>query len=115
MRWTSYTKGIFAEYCAAVLLLLKGYRILARRYKTPWGEIDLVAKRRKMLVFVEVKRRKTLLSGLDAITPHQQGRIENAGQMYLASSRLNTNSLRIDVIVVTPWWVYHLKDAWRVA
>lgn len=114
MKWTSYTKGVLAEYAAALLLILKGYRLLEYRYKTPWGEIDLIVKRGKTLVFVEVKRRNSLVGGLEAITPHQQHRIENAGQAYLASSRLNTKSLRLDVIVVTSWRIHHVKDAWRV-
>ena len=113
MRWTSYTKGVVAEYCAAIFMIAKGYLILEHRYKTPWGEIDLIARRGKTLVFIEVKRRKTLVQGMDAITPHQQRRIESAGKIYLASSKLKINSLRLDVIVVTPWRVHHLTDAWR--
>ena len=114
MKWTSYTKGVLAEYAAALFLLLKGYRLLEHRYKTPWGEIDLIAKRGKTLVLIEVKRRKSFFNGLEAITPHQQRRIENAGQAYLASSRLNTKSLRLDVVVVTSWRIHHVRDAWRV-
>ncbi len=114
MKWTSYTKGILAEYLAAILLIFKGYRILERRHKTPWGEIDLIAKRWETLIFIEVKRRKTFIQGLEAITSHQQRRIENAGQAYLASSKLNINSVRLDVIVVTSTWIHHIKDAWRV-
>lgn len=114
MKWTSYTKGVLAEYAAALMLILKGYRLLEHRYKTPWGEIDLIAKRGNTLVFIEVKRRRTLLQGLEAVTPHQQHRIENAGQVYLASSKLKTNSLRLDIMVVTAWRIHHVHDAWRV-
>lgn len=114
MKWTSYNKGILAEYCAAIMLLLKGYWIRERRYKTPWGEIDLIATKGDSLVFVEVKRRKSLLKGLEAITPHQQRRIENAGQAYRVSSKVKTKYTRLDVVVVTPTWIHHIYDAWRV-
>ncbi len=58
-RVRAYRSGLFAESVAALLLRLKGHRIVARRYKTPVGEIDLVALKGKRLAFVEVKRRKS--------------------------------------------------------
>ena len=57
-RTRAYRHGLFAETVAALLLRLKGHRIVARRYKTPVGEIDLVALKGKRLAFVEVKRRE---------------------------------------------------------
>jgi putative endonuclease len=58
-RVRAYRHGLFAETIAALLLRLKGHRIIARRYKTPVDEIDLVALKGKRLAFVEVKQRKT--------------------------------------------------------
>lgn len=58
-RVRAYRRGLFAETVTALLLRLKGHRILARRYKTPVGEIDLVALKGRRLAFIEVKRRKT--------------------------------------------------------
>jgi len=58
-RVKAYRRGVFAETLAALLFRLKGYRIVASRYRTPVGEIDLVALKGKRLAFVEVKRRKT--------------------------------------------------------
>ena len=58
-RVRAYRSGVFAETLAALLLRLKGHRVVARRYKTPVGEIDLVALKGKRLAFIEVKRRKT--------------------------------------------------------
>lgn len=113
MRLTSYTKGIVAEYFAAALLRLKGYKILEHRYKTPWGEIDLIAKRRNLLVLVEVKRRKTLKIGLEAILPKQRSRIEKASQVYIGSAKIKFDQVRFDVIVTTPTRLHHLKDAWQ--
>jgi putative endonuclease len=57
-RVRAYRHGLFAETLAALLLRLKGHRILAQRYRTPVGEIDLVALKGKRLAFVEVKQRK---------------------------------------------------------
>ena len=62
-------KGRIAEICAAGLLLLKGYRILARRFKTPQGEVDLILRKRNALVCVEVKARADLGAALEAVTP----------------------------------------------
>ena len=56
-RVRAYRRGVFAETAAALMLRLKGYAIVARRYKTPVGEIDLVALKGKRLAFLEVKRR----------------------------------------------------------
>jgi hypothetical protein len=58
-RRSAYRRGHFAEFAAAALLCLKGYRLLARRYRTPLGEIDLIAKRGRLVAFVEVKARPT--------------------------------------------------------
>jgi Holliday junction resolvase-like predicted endonuclease len=58
-RVRAYRHGLLAETVAALLLRLKGHRIIARHYKTPVGEIDLVALKGKRLAFVEVKQRKT--------------------------------------------------------
>ena len=60
--------------------MAKGYRILAKRFRTPHGEIDLVAKRRNLVAFVEVKARATLDEAAFAVTPRQQARIINAAQ-----------------------------------
>jgi putative endonuclease len=58
-REKAYRSGVFAESLVALLLRLKGHRVVARRYKTPVGEIDLVALKGRRLAFIEVKRRKT--------------------------------------------------------
>ena len=66
-RVRAYRSGIFAESLVALLLRLKGNRIVARRYKTPVGEIDLVALKGKRLAFVEVKRRKSFEDAAEAL------------------------------------------------
>ncbi|MDP2734093.1 MAG: YraN family protein [Hoeflea sp.] len=106
-------KGRRAEWLAALALMLKGYRIRALRYKTPVGEIDLIARKGDLIALVEVKARADLLSGVDAVSYPAQRRIEAAGALYISrqpdSVRL---SWRCDIVVVSPWrWPRHVEDA----
>ena len=77
-RVAAFQTGISAESRACVYLIAKGYRILARRFKKPYGEIDIVARRRGLLAFVEVKARATLDNAAYSVTPQQRRRIVNA-------------------------------------
>jgi putative endonuclease len=102
-RLAALRVGLSAESKAALLLIAKGYRILARRYKTPVGEIDIVARRRGMVVFVEVKARDSLDAAAEAVTPRQQGRIIDAAQYWLAAHPdAGECPLRFDAILVAP-------------
>ncbi|MEM7569430.1 MAG: YraN family protein [Pseudomonadota bacterium] len=105
-------KGRKAERLAAWWLRFKGYRILAMREKTPVGEIDIIARRGDMLVFVEVKARKTLASALEAITPHQRQRIIRAAQYYIAQHpNLANLNLRVDALCLVPRrWPVHMHN-----
>jgi putative endonuclease len=110
-----YWKGVAAEVLAAWLLRLKGYRILKRRYRNSGGEIDLIARRRNLLVFVEVKYRSNFQKGLEAIQPYQRGRIENASQIYLSSCIMKSPKIHFDVIVVSGYGkIKHFPKVWRV-
>ena len=80
----SERKGRRAEWFAALALMLKGYRIVSLRYKTPVGEIDLVARKRDLIAFVEVKARKDLASGVDAVSYPAQRRIAAAGELFIS-------------------------------
>jgi hypothetical protein len=71
-RRAAYRRGHASESLAAWRLRLVGYRILARRYRTKMGEIDLVARRGCVIAFIEVKYRNELVAGLEAVTPHAQ-------------------------------------------
>ena len=100
---TAYATGVAAESSARGLLESKDYRILAHRYKTKGGEIDLVAKRGDHLAFVEVKRRKTQEEAAYAVVPRQQARIAVAAENFLGEhSELSHCSASFDVILVTP-------------
>lgn len=110
----SYRLGLRAENFAALALWLKGYRVLAKRHKTPLGEIDLIARRGKQIAFVEVKARKDAQTGLDAVSRTAQNRIESAAQLWLSRQRDYEHlSWRFDVMVVSPWrWPKHFTDVW---
>jgi len=110
-------KGRRAEFWAGVFLRLKGYRILEKRFKCPVGEIDLIARKGDMIVFVEVKTRSTLTEALEVIDFQQKQRIQAAANWYL-SSFVNKNiinkSFRFDGVFIVPFrWPVHIKDAWR--
>src|SRR6267154_6573847 len=70
-RVAAFRTGISAESRAAVYLMAKGYRILAKRFRTPYGEIDIVARRRNLVAFVEVKARASLDEAAYAVTPRR--------------------------------------------
>lgn len=108
--------GRAAESLCALRLRLKGYRILARNFRTPQGEIDLVAKRGRVLAFVEVKRRDTLDQALNALQARQRRRIVRAAEAFLAvRPTLAGLDLRFDVMTVVPGrWPRHIMDAWRL-
>jgi len=102
-RVEAFHRGLSAESRAALLLIAKAYRILARRWKTPFGEIDIVARRRGVLVFVEVKARASMDAALEAVTERTRQRIAAAAELWLARHPQHANGgIRFDVIVVTP-------------
>ena len=109
----SERKGRRAEWFAALALMLKGYRISALRYKTPVGEIDLVARKGDLIAFVEVKARRDLASGVDAVSYPAQRRIAAAGELFISRQKDSARlSWRHDIVVVSPWaWPVHLPDA----
>lgn len=109
----SERKGRRAEYFAALALMIKGYRIVSLRYRTPVGEIDIVARKRDMVAFVEVKARRDLAAGVDAVSYPAQRRIAAAGELFISRQKDSALlSWRHDIVVVSPWaWPVHLKDA----
>jgi putative endonuclease len=102
-RARAFRTGLSAESRAAAFLIAKGYRILARRFRTPHGEIDLVVRRRNLVAFVEVKARETLDEAAHAVTPRQQARIIAAAQIWLmAHGEYDGYDLRFDAMLVAP-------------
>ena len=109
------TAGRRAEAVAALILMLKGYRILGFRLKTRQAEIDLLAKRGDVLAVVEVKRRTSLAAALDTVTFDQRERLRRAGAA-LAASRpsLKGAAVRLDLIALAPGKLpRHIPDAWK--
>jgi putative endonuclease len=107
--------GRRAETLAALVLRLKGFSILARRFACHAGEVDLIARRGDLVVFVEVKRRASVAGALEAVSRRQQERIARAASHFLQRQpRLAGLAQRFDVIAVVPWrWPLHLRDVWR--
>ena len=102
-RVAAFQSGISAESRAAGYLIAKGYRILARRFRTPHGEIDIVARRRNLIAFVEVKARASLDDAAYAVTPRQQQRIIAAAQGWLAAHPEHAEfELRFDAMLIAP-------------
>ncbi len=102
-RVKAFQLGLSAESRAAILLVAKAYRILARRFKTPFGEIDIVARRRRALVFVEVKARATADDAAEAVTGRGKSRIVGAAEFWLAQHPRDAQcDIRFDVILFAP-------------
>ena len=103
-RRAAFRLGLRAETLAAVFLQLKGYHVLARRFRCRSGEIDIVARRGKILVFVEVKARPSMEAGLLAVTARARGRIAAAARHWLSRNGAHTDcAWRFDMIIVRPW------------
>jgi putative endonuclease len=102
-RVAAFGLGLSAESRAAAYLVAKGYRIAARRFRTPFGEVDIVARRRGVLVFVEVKARSTLDAAAESLQVRQQRRIADAAAFWLSLNPHDVGSdIRFDAMLVAP-------------
>ena len=106
-------RGHLAEYRAALCLVLKGYRIVAMRYRTRLGEIDIIARRGDLIACVEVKARASFDGAVFAVSDTAQRRIRAASDIWLArQTDFHRLSVRYDIVAVLPWrWPRHLPDA----
>lgn len=106
-------RGRWAELTATALLLAKGYRILARRHVTPYGEVDIIAARRDRIAFIEVKRRTTIADAEAALTPAQGDRIARAADYWLSRHPVYLDrEVGLDAVLVTPrGWPHHIPNA----
>ncbi len=112
-RQRAERRGHFAEYLAAAWLIAKGYRVLAMRYRTKRGEIDLIVRKGDLIAFVEVKARKHEGAALDAVSYGAQHRIRAASEVWLSRRRDGGRlSYRYDVVAVLPGRLpRHFPDA----
>jgi len=96
-------RGRIAEWIAAAFLCLKGYRILARRYRSKLGEIDLIAVRGRRLAFVEVKRRPTIEEAEAAISFRQAERLARAAEQWVwRHPAYRNHEIGLDVLLLAP-------------
>jgi putative endonuclease len=107
--------GRRAEAAAALWLQLKGYRILDRRARMPACEIDLIARKGRSLVFVEVKSRRNFEMALESVTPQLRVRLEQAANQWVSRRHTLAHLLwRFDIVLLVPGRLpRHLRDAWR--
>ncbi len=110
-------QGRRAENAAALWLRMKGYRILARGLATPGGEIDLIASRKAIVIFAQVKSAGGKDEALGSLTPEARLRIEEAARLWLAGRpKLQNHARRFDLVLLAPGRLpRHLRDAWRPA
>ena len=115
-RSAAFQLGVSAEGRAALLLAAKGYRTLAKRWKTPVGEIDLVVKRGELIAFIEVKARAKLDDAAEAVLPRQKRRIIAAAEAWLAAHPEHAGyDMRFDAILVAPGKLpQHIVSAFEV-
>ena len=106
-------RGLFAEALAATLLVVKGYRILARRHRTRLGEIDIIAVRGQRLAFIEVKHRPTIDQAAQSIGERQTQRIAAAAEQWVwQHPAYHNHQIGLDAVVVAPGrWPCHLVNA----
>jgi putative endonuclease len=116
-RLERYRRGRLSELVAAAALMAKGYRILGRRIRTPYGEIDLVGVRGRRLAFVEVKRRAGTLECQAALTPRQAARVARAAEAWISrNARYRDYDRGLDALFVMPGRLpVHIPDALHLA
>lgn len=103
-RRRRYRRGLNAELIVAAVYMAFGHRILGRRFKTPVGEIDLIAIRGKRVAFIEVKRRSNAEDAEDAITLTMRRRVRRAADLWLARNpRYQGHDVGFDLVFVVPW------------
>jgi putative endonuclease len=107
-------RGRRAETIAAWWLRLKGWGIVARRVRTPRGEVDLIARRGRTLAFIEVKARDSTEALAHAIDHHRLKRVAAAAELLAARHARPDDTIRIDVILIARGrWPVHLANVWH--
>ena len=111
----AYRGGLRAELAALIYMSLKGYWLVSWRFKTPVGEVDLILRRGRTLVFVEVKARADMGSAAHAIHITNQSRVVRAAQFFLASHpKYAAHEMRFDAVLIA-WYrkPHHLPNAFQ--
>lgn len=104
-RRKAFHRGLDAEKQTGDYLTSLGFELLAQRYKTKYGEIDLIMQRENLVIFVEVKARPSFKEGAYSVTPQAQKRIANSALLWIAENAAALGSdmeFRFDVAIMTP-------------
>ena len=106
-------RGHRAETAALIFLRLKGYKLLARRFKSHHGEIDLIMRKGETTAFIEVKARSTTDAAISSVTTYQAKRISAAAGLWMGrDAKAATSFCRFDIVAVNAYlWPTHIKDA----
>jgi putative endonuclease len=113
-RRAAEKRGRSAETLACWFLRLHGWRILARRARVPGGEVDIVARRRRTLAFIEVKARATEDAAAMALDHYRLRRVAVAAERLAARYLRDGDELRIDALFLVPKrWPRHLPNVWQ--
>jgi len=108
-----YLRGLIAEYAACLLLFLKGYALLRHRFKNPKGEVDIVARKGRTIIAVEVKARRQMQQADFAINEYQWRRIERGIWDYVSHNKKYSDfDIRFDAILLSGFQIKHIKNAW---
>lgn len=112
---THYARGVRGEELACDYLHQQGYKVLHKRYKTKFGEIDVIVRKEDIICFVEVKLRASLEQALEAVTPRSRKRIEQSALFFISENAdVSCCDLRFDVIAITQGDnITHLDNAWE--
>jgi putative endonuclease len=111
-RLQAWRLGHRAEAYTTLILRCRGYRLLATRWKSPFGEIDLIMRRGETICFIEVKARAQVDAGLESLRPQQCERIRRAAQLWLSQQRESTlQPVRFDLMVISGWRWQHVRNA----
>ena len=117
-RRAAERRGQLAERFAALSLQARGWRIVARQYRTRSGEVDIIARRGNLVAMVEVKARRTIREAVDAVSYTSWRRIEAAGDDWVSRQPNGSElSIRYDIVAVPtplrPWrWPSRIEGAW---
>ncbi len=113
-RQAAEQRGRGAETIACWYLRMHGWRILSRRARVPGGEVDIIARRRRTLAFVEVKARGTEDAANFALDEWRLRRVAVAAERLMARYMDGVDEVRIDAIFIVPFrWPRHLVDVWQ--
>ncbi len=116
LKISDHNSGLIYEKLAICFLKFKLYKILYQRYKSYTGEIDIIAKKNKTIIFIEVKYRKNLNYNYDIVTKRQINRIKRTALLYMVTSKKFSNNkfdMRFDLIIIHSYFlVNHIKNVW---